>query len=135
MVKPFLSKRKVVHKTNRSFERFQSDRFARVKSSWRKPRGIDNRCRRQFKGNRPLVRVGYANDRGIKFHRKQDGFKTFVIHNIQDVELILMHNRTYVAQAAANLSARSREKILERCRQLDIKLLTPTARIKREETK
>lgn len=46
MVQP-LKKVKIVKKRTKHFDRHQSDRKDSIKTSWRKPKGIDNRVRRR----------------------------------------------------------------------------------------
>ena len=36
------------------------------------------------------------------------GHKAFIVRNVNDVELLLMHNRTYAAEIAHNVSSRKR---------------------------
>lgn len=47
----------IVKKRTAHFNRHQSDRFMRVDPSWRKPKGIDNRVRRRFKGQAAMPKV------------------------------------------------------------------------------
>ena len=48
---------KIVKKHTNTFNRHQSDRFKCVDPSWRKPKGIDNRVRRRFKGQAAMPKV------------------------------------------------------------------------------
>jgi large subunit ribosomal protein L32e len=74
-------KLKIVKKRTLKFPRFQSDRFKRVSPSWRKPKGIDCRVRRRFKGCNRMPRIGYGSDKRTK-HMLPTGFYKFIVHNV-----------------------------------------------------
>ena len=51
----------------------------------------------------------------------------------QELEVLLMHNRTYAAEIASNVSIQNRKKILARAEQLNIKVLNAKGKIFTEE--
>merc|ERR1719453_2261970 len=116
-----LPHKKIVKKRTLSFPRHQSDEFVKVKASWRRPRGIDSRQRRKFKGLTQLVHVGYGSDKATR-HRMPSGFYKFIVHNVKELEVLLMQNRKYAAEIAHNVSVRKRKEIVERANQLNIKV-------------
>lgn len=120
-VKPIVKINKI-KKRNKQFTRFKSDQYpGKLSTSWRRPRGIDNRVRRQFKGNKPMVKIGYGTKKEHK-HVLPNGFKKITIKNAKDLEMLLMNNRTFCAEFAHNLSSVSRKKLLERAKQLNVKV-------------
>jgi len=132
MAPTVLPHKKIVKKRTLRFKRHQSDEFVKVKDSWRRPRGIDSRQRRKFKGLTQLVHIGYGSDKATR-HRMPSGFFKFTIHNIKELEVLLMQNRKYAAEIAHNVSSRKRKEIVERAEQLNIKLVNGGARLKAEE--
>ncbi|KYR01989.1 S60 ribosomal protein L32 [Tieghemostelium lacteum] len=123
---------KIVKKRTAKFARFQSDLFKRVKPSWRKPRGIDNRVRRRFSGARQMPSIGFGSSKSTR-DVAPDGFKRFVIRNVAELEVLLMQNRMYAAEIFHGCSARTRKSIVERAAELDIKVTQPNARLRAEE--
>mmetsp|Transcript_39468 Transcript_39468/g.62071 ORF Transcript_39468/g.62071 Transcript_39468/m.62071 type:complete len:134 (-) Transcript_39468:36-437(-) len=123
---------RIVKKRKKRFIRHQSDRFYRVKPSWRKPKGIDNRVRRKFKGMYIMPSIGYGSNKKTR-HFMPDGFKKFIVHNVKELEVLLMANKSYAAEIAHNVSSKKRKEIVERAQQLAIKITNANARLRSEE--
>ncbi|KAL1989951.1 hypothetical protein VTN49DRAFT_7148 [Thermomyces lanuginosus] len=121
----------IVKKRTKRFIRFQSDRFKRVGEAWRKPKGIDNRVRRRFKGTIAMPSIGYGSNKKTR-HMMPSGHKAFLVHNAKDVELLLMHNRTYAAEIASAVSSRKRVEILAKAKALGVKVTNPKGRVQTE---
>jgi len=132
MAQPLLSKKKVVKRTKK-FARHQSDRFKRLDASWRRPRGIDSAVRRRFHGRPNIVSIGFGTEAKMR-HVLPNGFKKFRVQNVRELELLLMHNRTYAAEIASGVSVRNRKAIIERAAQLNVKVLNASARVRTEES-
>uniref|UniRef100_A0A2P2KI71 60S ribosomal protein L32 n=3 Tax=Rhizophora mucronata TaxID=61149 RepID=A0A2P2KI71_RHIMU len=131
MAVPLLSK-KIVKKRVKKFKRPQSDRKIAVKPNWRRPKGIDSRVRRKFKGCALMPNIGYGSNKKTR-HYLPSGFKKFVVHNIKELEVLMMHNRTYCAEIAHDVSTRKRKEIVECAAQLDIVVTNKLARLRSQE--
>merc|ERR1712183_1216625 len=111
-VNPLPTKTKVRKKTTK-FKRYHSWRYKRVPESWRKPHGIDSFFRRRFRGYPDHVNIGYGTDKKTR-HILPNGFKKFLIRKVSDLELLLMNNRSFCGEMAANLSVRKKSAIVRR---------------------
>ena len=127
--------KKIVKKRTAQVIRHQADRYSKLSHTrtWRKPKGIDNRVRRRFKGQISEPTIGYGSDKKTKFMRP-DGLKTFLIRNKSDLEMLLMHNRVYAAEIAHGVSSAKRVGILKRAAELDIKVTNKNAKVRSQET-
>ena len=76
------SRPKIVKKRTKKFTRHQSDRYDKVKRNWRKPKGIDNRVRRKFKGMYLMPNIGYGSAKETR-HMLPTGFRKVLVHNIK----------------------------------------------------
>ena len=97
MAKP-LKHIKIVKKRTKKFIRHQSDRYDKLKvrmnismvdvkvwlsqPSWRKPKGIDNRVRRRFKGQYLMPSIGYGSNKKTR-HMLSNGLRKFVVSNVK----------------------------------------------------
>ncbi|MBO1765185.1 hypothetical protein JQN64_28870, partial [Escherichia coli] len=128
-----LKKPKIVKKRIKKFIRHQSDRYVKIRPNWRKPKGIDNRVRRRFKGQYLMPNVGYGSARATK-HMLPNGFRKVLIHNVRELEVLMMQNRTFCGEIAHGVSSRKRKEIVERANQLSIRLTNGAARLRTEES-
>lgn len=99
---------------------------------WRKPKGIDNRVRRRFKGQYLMPNIGYGSNQRTR-HALPTGFKKFLVHNVKELEVLLMQNRVYCGEIAHGVSSKKRKEIVERAKQLSIRLTNPNGRLRSQE--
>ncbi|CAL8462939.1 g2473 [Coccomyxa elongata] len=133
MVQPLTKVKKVKKYGNKKFNRHQHDRKIAVKPSWRRPKGIDSRVRRKFKGcGIVMPNIGFGSNKKTR-HVLPNGFYKFVVHNTMELELLMMHNRRYAAEIAHNVSSQKRKTIVERARELNINITNGDARLRSQE--
>ena len=101
------SRPKIVKKRTKKFIRHQSDRYVKLSKSWRKPKGIDNRVRRKFKGMYLMPNIGYGSSAKTR-HMMPSGFKKVLVNNLKELEVLMMQNKTYCAEIARGVSAKNR---------------------------
>jgi len=123
---------KIVKKRTKRFIRHQSDRYDKVKQAWRRPKGIDNRVRRKFKGMFLLPGIGYGSNK-ITRHMMPSGFRKVLVHNVKELEVLMMQNKKFCAEIAHGVSAKKRKTLVERANQLAIRVTNPNARVMSEE--
>uniref|UniRef100_U5EXB7 60S ribosomal protein L32 n=1 Tax=Corethrella appendiculata TaxID=1370023 RepID=U5EXB7_9DIPT len=125
-------KPKIVKKRTKKFIRHQSDRYVKLAPNWRKPKGIDNRVRRRFKGQYLMPNIGYGSNKRTR-HMLPNGFKKFLVHNVKELEVLMMQNRVYCAEIAHGVSSKKRKLIVERAKQLAIAVTNANARLRSQE--
>ena len=79
----------------------------------------------------PFVQIGFGSNKKTR-HMMPSGHRAFLVHNPQDVDLLLMHNRTYAAEIAHAVSSRKRVEILAKAKALGVKVTNGKARVTSE---
>lgn len=117
-----LAVRKKVAGRRPRFVRQESWRYDRLAENWRKPKGKDNKMRKQKSGMPAIVKIGY---RGPKVVRglHPSGYTDNIIHNL--IELAELDPKTDAARIAHTVGKRKRMEIIAKANQLGIKVLNP----------
>lgn len=120
--KEMLQARKKVSDIRPKFVRQESWRYDRLSENWRKPKGKDNKMRKQYSGVPPIVKVGY---RGPKRSRglHPSGYIDHIVFNVND--LTKLDVKTDAARLAHTVGTRKRKEILAKASSIGIKVLNP----------
>ncbi len=120
-LKAALALRAAQKKGTPSFRRTEWFRYKRLsRSGWRKPHGMDNKQRRNFKYRGSLVRIGHGKVNAASgLH--PSGFEEVMVHNTRDLDQI--DAETQAARVGATVGGRKRENIHARADELGIRVL------------
>lgn len=119
-----LSLRETLKRKKPAFIRQESWRFKRVKSSWRKPKGIDSKMRVKKKGWPKSVDVGYRSLKRVRgLH--PSGFEEVIVHNIKDLDGI---KPSQAVRISRTVGERKRADIVGRAEELKIFVLNKRVR-------
>jgi len=116
-----LALRAAQKKATPSFRRTEWFRYKRLsRSGWRKPHGMDNKQRRNYKYRGSLVRIGHGKVNAASgLH--PSGFKEIMVHNTADLDQIDAESQA--ARVGATVGGRKRETIHSRADELGIRVL------------
>jgi large subunit ribosomal protein L32e len=115
-----LEQRKKVSEHRPKFKRQESWRYKRLAVTWRKPKGVDNKMRKQVSGVPPLVKIGYRGPR-ISRGLHPSGYVDILVHNVKD--LMLLDNTKDAARIARTVGNKKRLEIISKAESMGIKLI------------
>jgi large subunit ribosomal protein L32e len=115
-----LQVRAKANKKRPKFIRFECWRYKKLKSNWRRPRGLDSKIRKNFKGALAHPMVGYRNPRKIRgLHAS--GFEEVLVHSIKELERV--NRKKQVVKIGHDVGRRKRVMLQDRADELNILIL------------
>jgi large subunit ribosomal protein L32e len=120
--KELLHLRKKIADKRPEFVRQESWRYKKLSSNWRKPKGKDNKMRKQVSGVPPLVKVGYKGPRKSRgLH--PSGYKDILVFNTKDLAKI--DAKKDAVRIAHGVGNKKKIDIVTEATKLKMKILNP----------
>jgi large subunit ribosomal protein L32e len=118
--KELLQARKKISDKRPKFVRQESWRYDRLAENWRKPKGKDNKMRKQVSGVPALVKIGYRGPRAARgLH--PSGYTDNLVFNVND--LTKLDPKKDAARLGHTVGTRKRKEIITKATSMGIKLL------------
>jgi len=118
-----LELRKSVADARPRFVRPESWRYVRIHPEWRKPKGLDNKVRKNFKGYPRRVKIGYGGPAKARGYHPS-GHTDVLVHNVAELEGLIPEKDAI--RIGRQVGAKKRAEILKRANELGLHVLNPT---------
>jgi len=115
-----IAARKKVAEKRPKFIRQESWRYDRLAENWRKPKGKDNKMRKQKSGMPAIVKVGYRGPR-VSRGLHPSGYTDNLVHNVN--ELARLDPKKDAARLGHTVGKRKRVEMIAKASELGIKVL------------
>jgi large subunit ribosomal protein L32e len=104
------------------FNRWLSQTYKRLKSSWRKSRGLHSKIRIRKKSKIKVPSVGYRAPKELRYLHPS-GFKEVLVSNIKELQKI--NPEKEAVRIAGKVGEKKRREILKKAEEMKIKVLNP----------
>lgn len=122
-IQELLELRRSIAEARPRFVRPESWRYVRLHPEWRKPKGLDNKIRKSFKGYPKRVKVGYRGPVKARGYHPS-GSIDVLVHNAKQLEDLIPEKDA--VRIGRRVGARKRSEILKRASELGLRVLNPT---------
>jgi large subunit ribosomal protein L32e len=102
------------------FRRQEWHRYKRLGDSWRKPRGLHSKMRKNVRYRPPMARIGYGTNKNVR-GRHPSGFQEVMVFKPGDLEEV--NPKTQAVRIAHQVGTRKRIAIEDKADEMGIRIL------------
>lgn len=115
-----LAKRAIISGRRPAFKRQEWFRYAKLGESWRRPKGIHSKMKRNLARRPPVVDIGFRGPVSVR-NLHPSGFEEVLVYNVEGLEAI--DSKVQAARIGGTVGTKKRITIEERAAELGIRVL------------